>query len=58
MELTIAIPESLRKDSYLYHKMLLLAFPEFVREIAWQRTGAPIVWPRKEARPRHFFSIG
>ncbi|HYY58576.1 MAG TPA: asparagine synthase-related protein [Pyrinomonadaceae bacterium] len=45
MELTISIPEALRKNSYLYRKMLLKSFPEFFRTIPWQKTGSPIRWP-------------
>lgn len=56
LKLAMAVPESLRKDSYLYHKMLLLAFPEYFRDIAWQRTGAPIVWPQRDVKRRSFFS--
>ncbi|MDT5271969.1 MAG: hypothetical protein QOH49_4155 [Acidobacteriota bacterium] len=52
LELAMSAPESLRKDSCLYHKMLLLTFPEYFRDIPWQSTGAPITWPRREASKR------
>lgn len=42
MEFIMSIPESLRKDSYMYNKMLLRKFPEFYESIPWQRTGLPI----------------
>lgn len=50
LELAMSTPESLRADSYLYHKMLLLTFPEYFRDIPWQSTGAPITWPRRDGR--------
>lgn len=50
LELAMSAPESLRADSYLYQKMLLLAFPDYYRDIPWQDTGAPIAWPRRERR--------
>lgn len=50
LELAMSTPESLREDSYLYNKMLLLTFPEYFRDIPWQSTGAPIAWPRRDRR--------
>ena len=40
-----SIPEHLRKNSYIYNKMLLNAFPEYFRKIPWQKTGYPIGYP-------------
>jgi asparagine synthase (glutamine-hydrolysing) len=42
MEYTMAIPESLRKNSYIYNKMLLKVFPSYFSDIEWQKTGYPI----------------
>jgi asparagine synthase (glutamine-hydrolysing) len=40
-----AIPDSLRSDSYIYQQMLLHEFPEYYRDIPWQKTGSPIGSP-------------
>lgn len=50
MELTMAIPENLRRHAHIYRKMLLREFPSFFKAIAWQRTGVPITWPRQAER--------
>ena len=42
MEFIMLIPESLRKNSYIYNKMLLKKFPEFYESIPWQRTSTLI----------------
>ena len=42
MEFIMSIPDSLRKDSYIYNKMLLRKFPKFYESIPWQMTGSPI----------------
>jgi len=56
MELTMAIPEYLRRGSYIYRKMLLREFPEFFKDIPWQKTGTPISWPRSLARQGRTFA--
>jgi asparagine synthase (glutamine-hydrolysing) len=55
LELVMAIPERLVKNYYIYHKVLLLTFPEFFRDIPWQTTGAPISWPRPKGKFEEFF---
>ena len=45
IELTMSIPEHLRKDSYFYKKILLHNFPVYFRAIPWQKTGVPISYP-------------
>ena len=55
LELAMSVPERLLKNSRLYHKMLLVAFPDFFRDIPWQSTGAPISRPPSEAAGRAFF---
>lgn len=42
MELTMSIPLHLRRNSFIYNKMLLETFPEYFRNIPWQKTGLPI----------------
>ncbi|MBN1577150.1 MAG: hypothetical protein JW913_11395 [Chitinispirillaceae bacterium] len=42
MELTMSIPLRYRRNSFIYHQMLLLTFPRFYQSIPWQRTGIPI----------------
>ncbi len=42
MEFTISIPESMRKKSYIYNKMLLHKYPEYFQSIPWQNTGYAI----------------
>ena len=42
MELTMSIPLRYRRNSYIFHKMLLLTFPEYYQDIPWQRTNMPI----------------
>jgi asparagine synthase (glutamine-hydrolysing) len=41
-ELAMSIPASLRKNAYLYQLMLLRRFPEFFRDIPWEKSGRPI----------------
>lgn len=48
--LTISIPESLRKNSYIYNRMLLSAFPEYYKNIPWQKTGYPISYSKQLSR--------
>jgi len=45
VEFALAIPLSLRKNSYIYKKMLLHAFPALFNTIPWQKTGFPISYP-------------
>jgi asparagine synthase (glutamine-hydrolysing) len=42
MELTLAIPLRYRRNSSIYNRMLLGTFPEYYRDIPWQKTGLPI----------------
>ena len=42
LDVILAIPKHLRRDSYIYNKMLLLAFPQYYTDIPWQKTGCPI----------------
>jgi asparagine synthase (glutamine-hydrolysing) len=42
MELTMSIPLRYRRNSYLFHQMLLVTFPEYFQDIPWQRTNMPI----------------
>ncbi len=42
MEFTVSIPRRLRKNSYIYKKMLMKYFLEFYQFIPWQKTGMPI----------------
>ncbi len=41
----LSIPKILRQDSYIYNKMLLSSFPEYYKNIPWQKTGCPISYP-------------
>ena len=43
--LMLSVSEALRRDSYIYSKMLLNLFPEYYRNIPWQKTGCPINYP-------------
>ena len=42
MELIYSISDEYRKDSKLYSAMLLKFFPEFFKDIPWQKTGKTI----------------
>ncbi len=42
MELTMSIPRHYRRNSLLYHRMLLTTFPSYYQDIPWQATGMPI----------------
>jgi asparagine synthase (glutamine-hydrolysing) len=42
MEFTRSIPLRFRRNSHIFHKMLLATFPEYYRDIPWQRTNLPI----------------
>ncbi len=44
MEFILSIPESLRKNSYIYNKMLLKFFPDYYEAIPWHKTGISINW--------------
>jgi asparagine synthase (glutamine-hydrolysing) len=46
IDLIYSIPDSLRYDTYIYKKMLLMAFPEYFIRIPWQRTGVAINNPK------------
>lgn len=45
IELIMSIPEKMRKDSYLYKKILLYNFPDYFKAIPWQKSGVPISCP-------------
>jgi len=45
--LILSVPENLRKNSYIYNKMLLNTFPEYYNDIPWQKTGYPISYPKR-----------
>lgn len=49
IEFSFAIPGSLRRDHYLYNKLLLRHYPDYYRTIPWQKTGVPITWPHRLA---------
>lgn len=40
-----ALPQEVRRDNHIYKKVLLNFFPEYFKEIAWQKTGLPISAP-------------
>ncbi len=42
LEFTLSIPVSLRKNSYIYKRMLLNFFPTYFKHIPWQRSEKPI----------------
>lgn len=42
LEYLYHLPDAQRRYGLLYHRALLLAFPEYYRTIPWQRTGFPI----------------
>lgn len=54
LDLAMSVPEDLRKNSYIYNKMLLKAFPEFFTTIPYQNTGAPISWTPLKAKILRF----
>ena len=43
----LSVPETVRKDSYIYKKMLLSTFPEYFNDIPWQKTGYPISYSKR-----------
>jgi len=42
IDFVYSLPDSLRYESHIYNKMLLSAFPEYYKNIPWQKTGCPI----------------
>ncbi|MHB8840631.1 MAG: asparagine synthase-related protein [Candidatus Aquicultor sp.] len=54
LELAMSLPEDMRKNSYIYNKMLLKAFPEFFATIPYQNTGVPISWAPQKAKILRF----
>ncbi len=44
---TLTIPETLRRNSYIYNKMLVSTFPEYYNNIPWQETGCPISYSER-----------
>lgn len=49
-----AIPIRLRRNAYIYHKMLLNTFPQYFRTIPWEAIGVPISWPTSIVRGIQF----
>jgi asparagine synthase (glutamine-hydrolysing) len=45
IELSLSLPDNLRARSYIYKKTLLHNYPEFFRDIPWQKSGVPISYP-------------
>lgn len=41
-EFTVSLPNQKRKNSYLYNRMLINEFPDYFKNIIWQRTGKTI----------------
>jgi asparagine synthase (glutamine-hydrolysing) len=41
----LSLPERLRTHSYIYNRMLVERFPEYYRDIPWQKSGIPISAP-------------
>jgi asparagine synthase (glutamine-hydrolysing) len=59
VELALAVPDHLKEGNALYRMMLLRTFPEFFESIPWQKTGAPITWPRpNEGRRKSLAEVG
>jgi asparagine synthase (glutamine-hydrolysing) len=56
MELTVSIPESLRQNSYIYNKMLLMSFNNYYKDIPWQNTGLPINSSPQKVKIHSFFN--
>lgn len=54
--MALSIPESMRRNSHIYRKMLLREFPEYYGSIPWQKTGIPISWPHLARKAFSFFS--
>lgn len=50
MELVYGISDTLKNESYIYNKMLLKTFPEYYKNIPWQKTGCPITYPNNILR--------
>jgi asparagine synthase (glutamine-hydrolysing) len=46
-DLIFSIPEKLRKESYIYNKMILSLYPEYYTNIPWQKTGYSIRNPAR-----------
>ena len=46
MTCAFSIPEHMQANSTIYKKMLLAAFPDYFRDIPWQKTGVTIDKPR------------
>ena len=42
IEFCLALPQELRYQGRIYHRMLLHCFPDYYRSIPWQKTGLPI----------------
>ena len=48
MDFVFSIPDKYRYDNKLYTASLLLAFPDYYKDVMWQRTGVPISKEVKE----------
>jgi asparagine synthase (glutamine-hydrolysing) len=42
IDFAFSLPQNMRRNSYIYNKMLLSIFPEYYNNIPWQKTGCPI----------------
>lgn len=54
IELSFSIPKNLKRNSYIYNKMLLCNFPKYYKHIPWQNTGCPIGWPELTVKAIRF----
>jgi len=50
VEFIFSLPDDYRYRGRLYYAMLLGAFPEYFKGIAWANIGIPIGWPRGSGR--------
>jgi len=50
LESVLSLPDDCRYRGRLYYAMLLGAFPEYYKRIAWVNSGTPIGWPRGSGR--------
>ncbi len=54
IELVYSFSDNLRFGSSIYKKMLLSEFPEYYRNIPWQKTGYPISYPDGQVKMLKF----
>ena len=55
LEFSFSIPSALRKNHYIFNRMLLRAYPDYYRTIPWQKTGVPITWPHRLSNAAHYW---